>query len=192
MLVLNNIVLRECRDADLAFLVRTRQDLDIEIAAQPGPPVSHSIDQFESRLRAGHLAVSSGAPDSIEFILSTVDTENAAPIGVGGLYGLDAHNRVAEFGVTISDRSHWGTGAGFDAHLALLQYGFEYRGLHRMYAHVKADNTGVLRLCQRLGMTQEGILRQHRWKRGKYVDLVVFGLLAEEWDPTLVDWREAR
>ena len=191
MLTVNAITLREFRETDLPFVIATRHDLEIETAAHPSTPVPRSIHVLHQRLREGHLAVSSGSADSVEFIITPVD-EPETPIGIGGLYAIDRHNGTAEVGVTISDRAHWGTGAGFDAHLALLDYGFEFCRLQRIYGQVKADNVGVVKLCHRLGMTQEGTLRRHRWKPGGHVDLIIFGILVQEYDRSLANWREQR
>lgn len=190
MLTVNAVTLRGLRDSDLEFVVNTREDLEIETAAYPSMPVPQVIDVLRRRLSGGHQAVSSGLADSVEFIVTPVG-EPQRPIGIAGLYAIDRHNGIAELGVTIGDREHWGTGAGFDAHLALLDYGFDHCRLQRIYGQVKSDNAGVLRLCRRLGMTQEGVLRRHRWKSGGHVDLIMFGILAEEYDQSLVHWRDA-
>ncbi|WP_244897356.1 GNAT family N-acetyltransferase [Marinococcus halophilus] len=34
---------------------------------------------------------------------------------------------------------------------------------------------------ERLGFKQEGVLRQEHWLRDRYVDIVVYSLLNEEW-----------
>jgi RimJ/RimL family protein N-acetyltransferase len=43
------------------------------------------------------------------------------------------------------------------------------------------ENPAVPALAQRLGFTQEGVLRSRNVERGQRVDLVWFGLLREEW-----------
>ena len=82
----------------------------------------------------------------------------------------------------IGNRRHWGRGLGFHALVALYEFAFRHANLNRVYTHIKADNRGVIRLARRLGMSEEGLLREHRWKSGKYVDVVVFGLLRRDWD----------
>lgn len=188
MLIKNQVVLREFREADLPFLAQTRNDLEIETAAHPGPPHPQQADVFSKRLRAGHTALSSGGPDSVEFVICRA-ADSDRPIGVGGLYSIDRHNRISEFGVTIGDRGSWRGGFGFDAHLALMDYAFDTLGLRKLYGQVKSDNRAVLRLCERLGMTREGVLRGHRWRSGRFVDLVVFGIFADEYDRSLANWR---
>ncbi len=191
MLELNTIVLRPFRETDLSFVLAVRNDLEIETAAYPCEPRPQLPADLRRRYFEGHSAPSSGGDNDVEFVVATVEDERT-PVGIAGMYGVDRHNGIGEIGVTIGDRGQWGTGAGFDAHLALIEYGFTYLGLQRIYGQVKSDNRGVLKLCERLGMTREGTLRRHRWKAGNHVDLVVFGLLKEEYDPGLRDWRASR
>jgi RimJ/RimL family protein N-acetyltransferase len=185
MIRMNKIVLRSPTEEDIDFVVSMRTSLSLELAAQCSPVLPRTRAEFAERMRATDGAsISSGGAADVEFIISPV-SEESRPIGIGGLYNIDLHNGSSEFGVTIGDESFRGKGLGFDSHTALLYYGFALRRLHRIYGLVKADNIGVLGLCNRLGMTQEGVLREHRWKDGSYVDTIVLGILANEWGPGL-------
>jgi RimJ/RimL family protein N-acetyltransferase len=64
----------------------------------------------------------------------------------------------------------------------LCHYGFDLRGLHRLQAETLVDNTAMLRSAERVGFVQEGTLRDSAWVSGEFVDQVVLGLLAIEWD----------
>lgn len=45
-----------------------------------------------------------------------------------------------------------------------------------------ADNDPSRRLLEGLNFQQEGTLRRHAYVSGERVDVVVYGVLAEEWD----------
>ena len=53
-------------------------------------------------------------------------------------------------------------------------------GLHRIEAQVYADNVAGQRLFERVGFTREGIRRRAYWRRARWLDGVLYGLLAEE------------
>ena len=55
---------------------------------------------------------------------------------------------------------HWGRGYPAELSGPLLHFGFEVLGLHRMYAHCLAENTAAVYWAEKLGMRQEGRLRE--------------------------------
>lgn len=65
---------------------------------------------------------------------------------------------------------------------ALISHGFE-RGLHRISIHAAPANARSRSVAERLGFTREGVLRQAGKTGHGYVDLVVYGMLADEWTP---------
>lgn len=44
------------------------------------------------------------------------------------------------------------------------------------------DNTPSGRVMQKLGMRLEGVLREQAWHRGRFVDLVHYGILRAEYE----------
>lgn len=78
----------------------------------------------------------------------------------------------------------WGNGYCTEAVGELLRYGFEDLGLHRIFAHCFVVNAGSRRVMEKLGMKNEGRLRQHIMKWGEYQDLDNFGMLADDWRAT--------
>ena len=53
-------------------------------------------------------------------------------------------------------------------------------GMHRVQAECYGDNPAAHRLFERAGFTREGIRRRAYWRRGGWLDGIMFGLLAEE------------
>lgn len=64
---------------------------------------------------------------------------------------------------------------------AILDYGFGTMGLNRVEALTDPANTASRRLLESLGFREEGILRENTAFRGRFVDDVVYALLAREW-----------
>lgn len=82
-----------------------------------------------------------------------------------------------------------GMGYATEAARALFAHLFETRGARRLYAYVEVDNGASRRLCERLGMRQEGVFKEYisftSDDRGQpiYEDTMQFALLRREWRP---------
>jgi len=75
----------------------------------------------------------------------------------------------------------WNKGYCTEAARAMLDYGFEARGLERIFAGHFAENEASGRVQQKVGMRKEGVLRHHLRRFGEYKDVVMYGILREEW-----------
>lgn len=80
------------------------------------------------------------------------------------------------------DSQFWGHGYATEAVRALLTFGFEQLGLHRIWAHCLAENTASIRLLERIGMRREGHLRENEWQQGRWHDTLTYAILAQEWE----------
>jgi RimJ/RimL family protein N-acetyltransferase len=123
-----------------------------------------------------------GAPvDDVEFfsVVDLADSDRLA--GEALLWGIDLHNRTAHVGVSLLPEFR-GRAFGTDVVRVLCSYGISVRGLHRLQVETLVDNEAMVRAATRAGFTREGVLRSSSWVDGAFVDTVVLGLLAEEWN----------
>lgn len=88
------------------------------------------------------------------------------------------HSR-AELGYWIG-LPHWGKGYATEAAKALVQYGFEILGLHRIFACHFARNSASARVLLKVGMRHEGRQRAHVVKWGEFIDLEMYGILSSD------------
>ncbi|HET6634081.1 MAG TPA: GNAT family protein [Streptomyces sp.] len=93
---------------------------------------------------------------------------------------IDAPARSGEVG-------YW-LGAGFEgrglaarAVTAVLDHAFGPLGLDRVALQATADNMRSRGVAERLGFTQEGVLREAAAFPGERRDVVLYGLLSREW-----------
>ncbi|MEX0742540.1 MAG: GNAT family N-acetyltransferase [Phycisphaeraceae bacterium] len=100
-------------------------------------------------------------------------------VGAVGLT-INREHRHAELGYWIG-HPYWGRGYATEATAELLRFGFTTLGLHRIFAHYFATNSASGRVMQKLGMQQEGMLREHALKWEKFVDLICCGILEPSW-----------
>ena len=63
---------------------------------------------------------------------------------------------------------------------AILNYGFEVKGVQFVVAEAMLDNVASRRLLERLGFQSQGILRERGFWKGKHHDLEEFRLMRDE------------
>jgi ribosomal-protein-serine acetyltransferase len=101
-------------------------------------------------------------------------------VGVVGLHGIDWMNRKTSIGYWVA-QDHEGRGLVTRACRALLAHLFGELGLHRVEIACAPGNTRSAAIPERLGFVREAVLRESGRLSDRYVDLVVYGLLASEW-----------
>jgi diamine N-acetyltransferase len=110
-----------------------------------------------------------------------IENETGELIGSIGLHNINWVERKAELGILIGEKKYWGVGYGYRALQALLQLAFNKMNLHRVYLRVFENNTGAIRLYQRCGFLQEGLLREDHYYAGQYYHTLVMGVLKQEY-----------
>lgn len=104
-------------------------------------------------------------------------------IGNVGLRRDAAGDPVADMGYELSP-THWGRGFATEAVRALVGWGFgEWEGLERIHAHCIAENEASARVLRKAGLREEARLRDHQWFKGRFWDVVFFGMMRGEWTP---------
>jgi ribosomal-protein-alanine N-acetyltransferase len=102
-------------------------------------------------------------------------------IGSAGFYKwIQPERYQAEMGYDL-DPACWGKGIMTEALSAIIQYGFDNMGLHRIEVLISHHNRRSQLLIRRLGFKREGVLRDHYFVEGRFSDDVIFSLLKEEW-----------
>jgi ribosomal-protein-alanine N-acetyltransferase len=105
-------------------------------------------------------------------------------IGTSGLHDMDFRSRRATFGMLIGEPSEWHKGYGSEATRMVLDYGFGTLNLNRVQLEVLENNVAGIRAYEKAGFRREGVLRQHHYVDGAYVDTLVMGILRSEWKPS--------
>jgi len=104
------------------------------------------------------------------------------PVGLANLVDVDAVHRRCHWGLYLGEPSARGQGWGAQVLRALFAYGFGTLGLERMVGEAFAWNEAAVELYVKEGGRVEGRLRHHVYKRGAWHDVVVVGILREEWE----------
>jgi ribosomal-protein-serine acetyltransferase len=102
---------------------------------------------------------------------------------VAGAIGLSVNPLVnaGELGYWI-DAAHEGRGLVTRAARLFLDHAFGVLRLHRVALRAGVENRRSRAVAERLGFREEGVIRDgDRVGGGRYVDMVLYGLLEDEW-----------
>ncbi|GAA1356379.1 GNAT family N-acetyltransferase [Saccharothrix algeriensis] len=102
---------------------------------------------------------------------------------VGGVLfrALDVARGTAEAGCWL-EPSAAGRGLATRAARVIIDWAVRQRGVHRVEWLVAAGNDSSVAVARRLGMTRDGVLREHFPHRGERYDTEVWSVLAPEWE----------
>jgi len=179
----DRIVLRARAESDVAVLhselyddVATRSRAD----SRPWKPMS-----------AGSVASPYAVtePNNETACFSVAEIASDELVGEALLWGIDTHSRAANVGISLRP-SFRGRGFGTEVLRVLCRYGFATRGLHRLQLDTLADNAAMRAVAVRVGFRAEGVLREAAWVDGRFVDSMMFGLLATESNPYVANPSE--
>lgn len=118
------------------------------------------------------------AGDAVTFaIVLRATTEVCGAIGLT----ISRRHQRGELGYWLGV-PYWNHGYTTEAAAALLAYGFTTLQLHRIHARHVTRNPASGRVMQKIGMTFEGIQREHFCKGDRLEDVANYGILCCEWE----------
>lgn len=126
--------------------------------------VDYALDLFRYR-RSIYWAISDLSSDRL--------------IGSCGFNYWNRDHGRAEISYDLA-REYWGKGVMSSAVHAVLEFAFEHMQLHRVEATVTPTNIGSLKVLEKLGFQQEGLLREQKLLHGTFEDAIMLSLLRKE------------
>lgn len=100
-------------------------------------------------------------------------------LGTCGFAEWKRHFHCAAVGYELA-QSEWGQGIMTEVLTAVLTFGFTHMQINRVEAYVMTGNDPSMRLLQKLGFQEEGLLRQYGYWQDAYHDLHLFALLKRD------------
>lgn len=113
------------------------------------------------------------------FELLVEEAQSEAVLGITSLHRIDWPRRCAGVGYWIR-ASAWGKGFATEATRVMIEYAFHDLALHRLEAHIAAENRASLRVAEKLGFRREGIARESELVHAGYADHVQYSLLSSD------------
>ncbi|WP_135824222.1 GNAT family N-acetyltransferase [Halorussus ruber] len=167
------VTLRVPEESDVAFLLENENDPAVRATRSASAPTGP--DDVRRRL-GGTL----GQNDDTLALVIWADGERVGHVYLVREKPNDQTYRRAELAYWITPDAQ-GNGYATDAGRTILDHGFDSLGLHKVVAKTFASNPASARVLEKLGFTQEGVLRDEALVGGEFEDLLRFGLLVEEW-----------
>jgi RimJ/RimL family protein N-acetyltransferase len=174
MLQGERVRLRAMAREDLPRLWAFNNDLAVELAGGGDPPLPQSLARLQAEF---DQEAAKGGRDPTRFV---IEAEGRC-IGSCALFNANATAGTCELGIGIGDKDFWGRGFGRESIRLLLTYAFRYLNYRRVWLRVHAANERAVRAYRACGFVEEGRQRAHVWGNGAYDDLLLMGILREEW-----------
>ncbi|MBU7595104.1 GNAT family protein [Metabacillus halosaccharovorans] len=102
-------------------------------------------------------------------------------VGIAGYNQINWSNKTAYIGYWLGEEFQ-GNGIMTEVAKALTDYAFNELNLNKVEIRAAVGNKKSRSIPERLNFVNEGCIRQAEWLYDHYVDHVVYGILAEEWE----------
>ncbi len=114
------------------------------------------------------------------FVWAILD-DGGRHIGFTEVDSINWRRRSASTGTLIGERTAWRKGYGTDAMRVRTRFAFEILGLHRLASGVRVDNIASQRALEKIGYQREGLARRAQYWGGQWYDVVLYGILDEDY-----------
>ena len=164
-------------------LVRLRAPEESDADALNGsfgdPDVLAGLSFAFPQAKAGFVEFIRSSRGSESQVVFTIETLAGEPIGTCDLRDIAPRARTANVGIWIAKHA-WAKGYGTDAMRTMCRFGIRELNLQRIELLVYETNPAAIRSYEKVGFRREGTLRRAQFQGGRYIDVLVMGLLVEE------------
>lgn len=168
--------IRPMEASDLAAVSEWLADLDDLSRFDRSMRVPQGLDSFRKSWPG--LAAAGGRDEAHWF---SITTDSDAPVGIVGLESVNLLNGDAVVPMFI-DRTFRRRGIATRALALAMDIAFDQLRLQRLTSYLRADNDVSRALIERVGFRQEGCMRQAWFSGGRHLDMVIVGILRQEWN----------
>ena len=106
--------------------------------------------------------------------------KNDIVAGFIGLLSIDDKNKKAEYYICI-DHAFAGQGIGTTASKLLLNYAFTQLNLNKVYLYTEKDNIPAQKLFEKIGIKQEGLLKDDIIYNRRKISRYAYGICKEDY-----------
>jgi len=167
---------------DANVLYEMWSDPELHMITDESPMLIESLAARRARLER-----SLAEPDAQTARFTAETVADATVIGSCNLWGLDSFNQLGHIGISLLPYARR-QGYGREMMKLLCLYGFRFRNLHRIELETLATNAAMRKLAEDCGFVLEGIQRERAYDGDGFSDIVVYGLLRQEWSRRTT-WR---
>lgn len=168
--------LREFQLSDYKMVHSYASDADLVKFMPWGPNTENETRAFLTR----NFKYQSDIPRK-NFDMAITDASTGEYLGSAGLMVRSYESGVGFIGYILKREAH-GKGYATEASEALLKFGFETLGLHRIEATCDEKNAASFKVMQRIGMHKEGLLRDNMMVKGSRRSTYICAILKTQFD----------
>jgi len=172
-LTTDRLLIREIHVSDSEAFCRFMQTEHYWRHSPIDPPTAESVATLMRRL----LEIRTEDPRS-EYRLAAVDKQSEEFIGEACLH-IFMPWRSGEIGWGVVE-SRIGQGIATEMCHALLRFAFDALDLHRVQARCRSENHASRRIMAKLGMREEGVMRDNIFVRGEWWSTVQAAILSTD------------
>lgn len=107
--------------------------------------------------------------------------DNDEILGLISLVSINYINQSAELHIMIGDEKNCGKGIGTFAVKEMLNHAFNNMNLRRVELSLLEDNDRARHLYEKSGFVYEGRKRKAKFRNGKFIDMLIYSILREEY-----------
>jgi len=147
------------------------------LEVEPVYPIS--VFQAQKKLEALEKELDEGK-NLCFFTIRTRESDRL--LGFASIRWIEWEHGAGWIHMGIGDRRDWRQGYGTETLDLLLEYAFSELNLYRLGAEIIEYNLGARRLFEKAGFIEEVRRRQALSRDGRRWDLLLYGLLCQEWE----------
>jgi RimJ/RimL family protein N-acetyltransferase len=162
---------------DKASIFRYRSDCETSMFLSLRPNTVDDVAEFINKTSS----VINVPGTWFQFVI--INQETKMLIGDIGIHFLenDSENRQVEIGYTL-DKEFRGKGYATEALSVIIDFLIKSLNKHRIVASIDPINVDSIRLVERMGFRKEAHFVESLFLHGKWVDDLVYAMLAKEWE----------
>ena len=170
MLTGEKVLLRPVELNDAERFYKWRNDLQVKKSAMmhPFPVILESEKEWIESI--------SKIKDNKFVVFSICEKDTGNFIGFVKLFNINWVHRFCYFGIVIGEDTARGKGYGYEVLTLISKYAFDILNLNKILLEVIKMNDAAVKLYEKFGFTEEGLLKQQCYFDGKWQDVIIMSL----------------
>ena len=174
------MMLRELVKTDASTLLAMLRTEEVARFISPPPTTPEAFEKFIAwairERQAGNQMTFGMVPEGYDHAVGLVQVRAIAP-----------NFSVAEWGFALGS-PFWGTGLFLASARTVVDFAFQQTAVNRLEARAAVQNGRGNGALRKLGAVQEGVLRGSLLKDGKYLDQIMWSIIAPDWYQAKAVW----
>jgi ribosomal-protein-alanine N-acetyltransferase len=174
------MMLRELVKSDATTLLSMLASEEVAKFISPPPTTPEGFEKFIGWVirerQAGNQMTFGIVPEGFDHAIGLVQVRAIAP-----------RFAVAEWGFAVGS-PFWGTGLFLASAKTAVNFAFQHTDVNRLEARAVVENGRGNGALRKMGAVQEGVLRGSLLKNGKYLDQIMWSIVARDWYQAQAEW----